>query len=119
MVKPSSFFPVPISFQVVDRAAGDFGGGLHIRQIRQHVRDRAAERIVHAAGTAGADRHCLLLCVGSKANPADNATASTAAIFVVFFIPLILPLKCSGRSLKRRPFACHNNTPNPIRTPGT
>ncbi len=56
--------------EVVHGAAGDFGRRLHARQVlREHVGDRAAERIVHAAGAAGSDRHRLLLRVGAQAQP--------------------------------------------------
>ena len=47
---------------VVHRAAGDLDGGVQVGQgLGQYARNRAAEREIHAAGIAGADRQLLLL----------------------------------------------------------
>ena len=58
--KPDIRLAAADQLQVVDRTAGDFGGGLHTRNVLgKHVGDAAAHGVINAAGATGADRNVL------------------------------------------------------------
>ena len=98
--------------EVVDRAAGDLGGRLHAGQVlRQHVGDGAAERVIDAAGAAGADRDGLLLRLGRAARqngrrrPGPRPLAMRVSAFVslpIKSLPPALERPASGPAIPRR-----------------
>ena len=122
MVKPSSLLPAPISLRlsteppVTSAVACTLG-----RLFDEHVGDGAAERIVDAAGAAGADRHGLLLRMADAGEGEPRKViASMAAVFFIFVIlnPFLNYVVSAGRS-GARVLACHSNTPRPMIRPGT
>ena len=95
-------------FEIVDRSAGDLRGGLHVRQVlRQHVGHGAAERIIDAAGAAGADRHRLLLGVNHSGEceprrEGDGQRRRGSFCFCHHVVHSLIELSREGRPFWRR-----------------
>ena len=93
--------------EIVDRAAGDAGGGGEARHVLgQHVGHAAAERIVDAAGAASGDGDGGLLlrqrAASEQRRAGDNRPQDQPLAFHPWFLPCVFCLSAGRRFWRRR-----------------